>query len=456
MVARGALRIRRVRWTVAAALAGRGAAIMVTLITIPLTVNYLGPARYGYWVAIVSATSLLTFADLGLGYGLLNRAAVALGVGETIGARRLVSNAFWMLLGLAAIGSAVLLVAFRILPWIHWFPGADAAAAAECGRAVAVIGGAILLGLPFMTWQRTIGAAQLGFWSHGWDALGGVVSLGCLLAVILREGSLIALAAAYAAGPLVSAVGGWVWFFGFRRKDLRPQRADWDASVARGMLSEGVCYFVMQLGGLALTAVSALILLYRCGPDEVTSYFLVAKLFQIGPQLAGMWFAPLWPAYCEALARHDAEWAHRTLRTVTLGLLGVGLAASAVLGPAAAELVRLWTGVHVFPSLSLLLGLSAIMVLGVTTTSVSTFLNASRYLNGQAWLVAVQVPASLLLAWVLAGWWGSAGVAWGVALGYTVIAVPVYAVVVPLTLARQRLEAAGSAVPEHSTLARTP
>lgn len=437
-LARGKQRIRRMHWTVAAAVAGRGATILVTLITIPLTVRYLGPAQYGYWVAILSTTGLLAFADLGLGYGLLNRAAAALGVGETLGARRLVSNAFILLAGLAGAGSFSLLVGLHWLPWSRWFPGTDQAAAIECGRAVLVLAIAFLAGLPLTTWQRTVGAAQQGFWIPCFDALGSGLSLGGLLLVIGRRGGLVELAAAYAAGPLVALICGWLWFFGWSRPDLRPRRVDWDARVAGAILAEGTGYFVLQLGGLLLASVGSLILLHRCGPDELTHYSLTAKLFQFGPQLAAFWFAPLWPAYSEALARGDVRWAHHTLWRTTLACLVVGVAGCAVLVPSVAMLVRWWTGAQIEPTLSLRLALAALTVLSVATASVSTFLNASRFLRPQAWLTVAMVPATLLLAWMFAGSWGSAGVAWGMVAGYALIVVPAYFAMLPGVLARQR------------------
>ena len=45
---------------------------LINLITIPLTVNYLGSERFGLWMAISSIIVLMSFADLGLGNGLLN------------------------------------------------------------------------------------------------------------------------------------------------------------------------------------------------------------------------------------------------------------------------------------------------------------------------------------------------------------------------------------------------
>ncbi len=79
------------------------------------------------------------------------------------------------------------------------------------------------------------------------------------------------------------------------------------------------------------------------------------------------------------------------------------------------------------------------MALGGVTTGIYTYLNASRFLIGQAWLAGAQVMIALTLAWMFAGRWGSAGVALGLALGYLFVIVPAQAVIVPRILASQRM-----------------
>jgi len=51
--------------------------VIINLFTVPLTLKYLGSERYGLWMSISSILSLISFADLGLGNGLLNSIAQA-------------------------------------------------------------------------------------------------------------------------------------------------------------------------------------------------------------------------------------------------------------------------------------------------------------------------------------------------------------------------------------------
>ena len=49
------------------------------LVSIPLTIHYLGSERFGLWVTISAAVNMLQFADLGIGNGLLNEIAESRG-----------------------------------------------------------------------------------------------------------------------------------------------------------------------------------------------------------------------------------------------------------------------------------------------------------------------------------------------------------------------------------------
>src|SRR3982751_421810 len=65
-------RYRRAALAVLASVAARGVSILTLLLTVPLTVGYLGEERYGLWMAVTSFLGFLVFADLGIGNGLIN------------------------------------------------------------------------------------------------------------------------------------------------------------------------------------------------------------------------------------------------------------------------------------------------------------------------------------------------------------------------------------------------
>ena len=71
---------------------------VINLFTVPLTIDYLGAERYGLWMTISTMLSMLSFADLGLGNGLLNAIAKAKGRNSMKDAQIAVSSTFFILL----------------------------------------------------------------------------------------------------------------------------------------------------------------------------------------------------------------------------------------------------------------------------------------------------------------------------------------------------------------------
>ena len=85
-------RHRRAVLTAMASMGARSISVATALITIPLTLHYLGSERYGLWMAISSSIALLGFADFGLGNGLINAIATAHGQNNHQMARQNVSD----------------------------------------------------------------------------------------------------------------------------------------------------------------------------------------------------------------------------------------------------------------------------------------------------------------------------------------------------------------------------
>src|ERR1035438_2273421 len=72
-------RYRRVALTTLTSVGARGIGTLMALVSVPLTLGYLGKERYGLWMTISSIVAMLSFADFGMGNGLLNAVAVANG-----------------------------------------------------------------------------------------------------------------------------------------------------------------------------------------------------------------------------------------------------------------------------------------------------------------------------------------------------------------------------------------
>ena len=87
-----------------------------TLITIPLTLNYLGTESFGVWMVISSVVGFMSFSDLGIGMGLQNALSKAYGEEDTSSQKYYVSNAYALAIIVVCVASTTLITISYFVP----------------------------------------------------------------------------------------------------------------------------------------------------------------------------------------------------------------------------------------------------------------------------------------------------------------------------------------------------
>ena len=77
--------------------------ILTGLITVPLTLSYLGVDKFGVWMTITGFVAFLSFTDFGLGVGLQNALSKCDGQENKKDTVYLVSAAMLMMLSIASL-----------------------------------------------------------------------------------------------------------------------------------------------------------------------------------------------------------------------------------------------------------------------------------------------------------------------------------------------------------------
>jgi len=412
-------RYRRAALTSITSATARGVGILASLISVPLSLKYLGSERFGLWMTIVSIALLVQFADFGMGNGLLNAISDANGRQDPEGARKYVSSGFFLLLGIAICLAGVFAVAYRLIPWPRVFNVSSGLAAREAGPATAVFAACILLNLPLDTVQRVQMGYQEGFATNLWQVGGSLMGLASLLLVIHFQGGLPWLVAATSGGPLVAVLLNWITQFVWSKPWLFPKWAYHDASAARKILGTGILFVILQLAAAVAYASDNIVLAQVRGSEAVTQYAVPMRMFSVLGAIAALAFTPLWPAYGEAIARGDSGWVVRTLvRSLRLTLLICGIPAVCLV-MLGRNIVHLWVGPLIQPSLVLLLGMGVWAVLGGLGSALAMFLNGANILKFQVVCAVFMASTALVLKILLAGRWGGAGIIWGTVIAFT-------------------------------------
>ena len=418
-------RFRRIGLTSAASVVARSIAFATGFITVPLTLHYLGPERYGMWATLSSVIALAGFADLGLGNGLLNALAAAHGRDDRETAARQSSTAVVVLAGIAAaLGVAFALVYGRV-DWAGVFNVASPAAVAESGPATAALVTCLLVGLPLGIVARIRQGYQEGYKTSLYDAAASVLGLGLVLWAIQSRASLVWLVVAMAGAPVAASLVHALVLFGRDRPWLRVRLGGYDRGTAGTLLRYGLMFFALQGAAALMYALDNLIVTQIRGPEAVAQYSVAFKLFSVSLLLADVALVPLWPAYGEAIARGDHSWVRQTLRRSMAVTAAAALVLATLLVVFGNAVIALWVGPEMIASGSLLLGLAAWTVVAAVGTSAAMYLNAANRIGVQLACAAVMIPASLALKVALVRSLGSAGVPWGLVIAYVAfVAVP--------------------------------
>ena len=378
-----------------------------------MTLGYLGVERYGLWMAMTGILAVVGFADLGLGFGLVNSLARAEGLGDTVIARRAVSSAFFMLTAIAVLLGLFLVLAWRALPWGAFLNARSAATAAEADTAMAVLLACFLTGLPLSVVTHGFSGLQQGYRSSFYVAIGGVLSLAAIVTAVKLRAGLPWLVLASSGAPLLSAIlGGWDLYFR-RRGDLRPslEHASLEGSLEIARL--GALFFIIQVAGSISFQSDGLVLTRILGPESVATYTVTQKLFLQVPFLLGYFLTPLWPAYAEAVARRDLGWVKRTLKRSILAGFAVNLPAAVALFVTARWILGRWVGSAIDPPDLLLASLSVWVALNALNGPLAMFLNGAGALRYQTLTVVPMAAANLALSILLTRRIGIAGVVLG-------------------------------------------
>ena len=413
-------RHRHIAWTTVTAAAAKGAALAAMLISVPLTLRYLGPERFGLWMTVAAVIAMLGFADFGLGNGIMNAVSHASGRNDYRSIHQSVSNGIIMLSGIGALILVTFLAVYPHIPWPAVFNVETGVAALESGPVVLILLICFIATLPLGATHKIQLGLQQGYWGNLWEAVGSIVGLVGIVIATLLEAGLPWIALSMAGAPVVFRAINTLVFFGRQETALRPQVALFDFSAIRRLVRTGFLFFVLQLAVIVGFQSDNIIIARIMGAEAVAGYDVALKLSTLPAMLIGLVVVAQWPAYGEALTRGDSGWIRRTFtRTLRLSLL-FAIPFALILLIWGDTLIRIWAGPEVVPSTELLVGITVWSVLLVLGNVTAALLNGLHIVKFQAINALLMATANILISIYLVGKIGVAGAILGTISAYTI------------------------------------
>ncbi len=434
---RAAARHRRGALTVASSMIARVVSLTAGLLSVPLTLSYLGTERYGVWLTLASAITVLNFVDLGLGCGLLTATAQTSADPDTRRLRAYISSAHVALLAIALVlAGMVLLVAQVVPPPYEWFKVTSATARQEVGPAVLAFAAMFILNLPFGAVMRVQTGLQQGYVASIWQTITSLFGLAALLFAIHLEADLPTLVLVLMAAPLVANVLNTVHYFTRVRPDLSPRFSAVTRDSLKSVLSTGVLFLILQIAGAISFSADNLIIARTLGVSSVPEYAVTERLFGLIPALWTILLTPLWPAYGEAIARGDRDWVRATFRRSLIVAVGGSALIACALYLFAVPLMDLWVGSAIQPSAVLLLGLGIWKVMEAGGASMAMFMNGANLLRMQATMGCLVAASALALKMLWVEEVGTAGLPLATIVSYATFVILPSIFLIPRALRR--------------------
>lgn len=323
-------RDRRAAWTTLTTVAARVLEVSLALVTIPLTIGYLGKEHYGLWMVLSSLLTWANLADLGLLRGLQNHLSDAYGRDDEGAAGRAMTTAFFALTTLALVLGAAGAVALWAVPWASVLRITDPTLERELLPALGATGVVFLVQFPLKVGRQAYASYQRGHVANVFAAAGSVMSLVALIAAMKLRLGLPWLIVASGGVTALVALGNLLWL----TRDLpfllpRPGRVA--RETLRSLLQVSAPMLVFELAALLINEVQLFIIARDRGVSEVTDYSVYLKVMSIPLFLVNSLDAPYAPMYREALARGDRPWLRQAFYRVARTKLALSLALGLVL-----------------------------------------------------------------------------------------------------------------------------
>ncbi|TKT87656.1 lipopolysaccharide biosynthesis protein [Dyadobacter frigoris] len=295
----------------------KGGSIVIGLLLVPMTINYINPLQYGIWLTVSSIISWMNFFDIGMGNGLRNKLTTSIALGEYDNAKKYVSTTYATL---CIISSLLFIIFWFINPHIDWrkFLNIPTSVSDNINLVILIVFSSFCL-------QFVIQLINTVLTSIHEPAIAGLISfigqVMLLLTIFILKntflpGSLQVLVLALTAVPILILLVASIILYATELKHFAPSLKSVDFKYARNILEVGGAFFVIQIGALILFQTNNIIITKIIGPEAVTQFNVAYKLFSVVIMAFTIIMTPYWSAFTDAFAKKDFLWMKKSMTTL--------------------------------------------------------------------------------------------------------------------------------------------
>lgn len=352
---KGTFRLKRIIINGVSVFGSRAVTMLVSIVSLPLTINYLGSERFGMMETMVSLIAIMNFADLGLGFGLQNRVAELAHSDEKNSLHKAISSVFTALLLTSSILTILFIYFYSKISWSSIFNIKSEIALTEVNPSVFIFFVCFIVQIPFSIVQKLQTGFQESYKSEIWRSAGNLCGLVMLLWVVkISLGVPFIILAIYGSNTLFLIVN-FLHQFLWKRKDLFPNPSEFDREIFTKLYKDGLIFFGLQMAYIVLVSSDRIIISQFLGASSVAIYSVGFRLATLLATPVDAFAMPLLPAFNDATANNDTEWIKKVLSKGFKYVLLLSSTFAVILVLGGNFILKIWVGDTVRLSLSLLI-----------------------------------------------------------------------------------------------------
>ncbi len=305
----------------------KGLSIAISLVLVPLTINYVNPTQYGIWLTLSSIIAWFGFFDIGFGHGLRNKLTEAIANKKYKLSRIYISTTYAVL----SLIIGVFLLFFVVLnPFLNWSAilNADTSMATELGILALIVFTFFCLQFVLQLIVTVLTADQQPGFGSVFNFLANTISLAVIFILTkTTSGNLLYLGLALGISPVLVLAVFSIWLYSHSYRQFAPSLKLVRFSMVGNILNLGVKFFMLQIAGLLLYETTNIIIAQLFGPSKVTTYNIAFKYFSIIPMVFITIMLPFWSAFTKAWMEKDIIWIKSTIKKLQFFWLGLSVTA---------------------------------------------------------------------------------------------------------------------------------
>jgi len=302
--------------------------ILISLLLVPIAINYLDKHYYGIWLTVSSIVAWLALFDVGLSNGMKNKFAEAVAQGEEQKAKIYVSTTYFFLFVIFFCLWLVFLFANNYIDWCALLK-ISKEHSQEVQTLVFIVISYFCVLFILRTINALLTANQQPAKASFFDTLGQLLAfLTIFILTKTTQGSLVYLGLGLTIPPLIVYLIANIYLFQGMFKKYIPSLKCVKIDYFKDIFGLSFKFFIIQMAALIQYQTANIIIARYFSMENVADYNIVYKYFNVLLMGFMILLTPFWSASTEAFSKKDFNWitnAIKRYKQLLLVFIGIGI-----------------------------------------------------------------------------------------------------------------------------------